>query len=939
MDAEKAVTATFEQSSPNSVTYTLTKSGTGSGRVTSSPPGIDCGNVCSASYPSGTELTLTVTPGADSFFAGWGGGADCAAFMVLDFDTNCTVIFTQIVSPTNFTLTVEKAGTGSGTVTSSPAGIDCGSDCFESYSGGTQVMLTPTPGEGSTFDSWSGACQGTGPCTVAMDANKTVTATFLRTDGSTGFTLRVKRTGTGSGTVTSLPAGINCPDDCNEMFPENTEISLSQSAGQGALFLGWDGDDDCSDGVVRMTGERMCVAKFEALADATAFLPQVANGQFDGGSIRTTFIFFNTNESRAEVTVRLTDDSGGPFQVTIPELGTSSEFKLTLDPGETRIFGTDGRGQLLNGAAVVTASTQIGVSSIFSILDLDGRFVTEAGVGRSPALTEFVFPVHSTGLFNTGVALFNPGAEAVSLDFRLLDTLGLEQGRAARVLGTKAHLAIFVAGQLFPELSDFQGTVLVSSSAPVAALTLRQNASPLSFTTLPVVSRAATRLNFNLPQVANGKFSEGSIRTSFIVFNISSAAASINLSLSRDDGSPFSVTIPGMGTSSSFSLDLNPGAAAFFGTDGAGELAAGAAVVDSDQPLGVAAIFTILGQQGQFLAEAGVGDSVALQEFVMPVDSTGQFDTGVALFNGRTVPVTLEFRLLNSTGNEDDSVSLSLGENSHMAQFVSGLFPTAGNFRGSLLVSTSNPVAALTLRQNAQPLSFTTLPVAEGVGSPAVTGTWKGSYSLTVSLKNTCSNLNAVTHSGELTITISQAEDVLTGTAELTGVKEIVPNASSNCTVGDPVTVSGNFVGTLSGRSISGEISFGDAAAGQLTLGATAAFAGVEKIVLMGRLSNSNSSYIGELENAQIVEDPEELSGAFFLEKLQEGLCDASGECDEILRQVLDKCGEFKEWFVDFEGEANGYSFTSFLCTADRANEDCIGILRPIAVDCPSCPW
>ena len=503
------------------------------------------------------------------------------------------------------------------------------------------------------------------------------------------------------------------------------------------------------------------------------------------------------------------------------------------------------------------------------------------------------------------------------------------------MLGTKGHLAIFVAGELFPELSDFQGTVFVSSSAPVAALTLRQNASPLSFTTLPVISRAATRLNFNLPHVANGEFSGRSIRTSFIVFNISSATASINLSLSRDDGAPFSVTIPGMGTDSSFNLDLNPGAAAFFGTDGAGEVAAGAAVLDSDQPLGVAAIFTIVGEQGQFLTEAGVGDSVPLQEFVIPVDSTGQFDTGIALFNGRTVPVAVTFRLLNSNGNEDNSASLSLGENSHMAQFVSGLFPTASDFRGSLSVSASNPLAALTLRQNAQPLSFTTLPVAEGVGSPAVTGTWKGTYSLTVDLKSTCSNLNAVTHSGELTLTISQAGDGLTGTAELTGVKEIVESASSNCTVGDPVTVSGNFTGTLSGRSISGEISFGDAPAGQLTLGATAAAAGVEKIVLMGSLSNSNRSLIGELENERLDPEKRSGSGAFFLEKLQESLCDTSAECDGILKQILNICGGYKERVIEFAGEANGYSFRSFLCTDDRANDDCDGILRPIAVPCP----
>ncbi len=94
--------------SENLVSFTLTKSGTGNGRVVSDPPGIDYGTDCSESFGRGTELTLTVTPDANSSFDGWGGDEDCGAFMVLDFDTNCTVIFTQIAPPTHFTLTVEK---------------------------------------------------------------------------------------------------------------------------------------------------------------------------------------------------------------------------------------------------------------------------------------------------------------------------------------------------------------------------------------------------------------------------------------------------------------------------------------------------------------------------------------------------------------------------------------------------------------------------------------------------------------------------------------------------------------------------------------------------------------------------------------------------------------------------------------------------------------
>jgi len=81
----------------------------------------------------------------------------------------------------NFTrvygLTVTRAGVGSGSVSSSPAGISCGADCSESYNTGTTVTLTATATVDSIFMGWSGACAGAA-CTVTMTADKTAVATF-----------------------------------------------------------------------------------------------------------------------------------------------------------------------------------------------------------------------------------------------------------------------------------------------------------------------------------------------------------------------------------------------------------------------------------------------------------------------------------------------------------------------------------------------------------------------------------------------------------------------------------------------------------------------------------------------------------------------------------------------------------------------------------------
>ena len=78
--------------------------------------------------------------------------------------------------PPNYTLTVSKSGSGSGTVTG--PGINCGSDCSESFVAGTSVTLTATPASGSVFAGWSGDCSGTGSCSLTMTSNKSVTATF-----------------------------------------------------------------------------------------------------------------------------------------------------------------------------------------------------------------------------------------------------------------------------------------------------------------------------------------------------------------------------------------------------------------------------------------------------------------------------------------------------------------------------------------------------------------------------------------------------------------------------------------------------------------------------------------------------------------------------------------------------------------------------------------
>jgi hypothetical protein len=158
----------------------IIKSGTGAGTVTSSPAGIDCGGTCSGEFEGGASVTLTATPATGSTFAGWS-GAGCTGTgictVMLDAAGSVTATFTL----NNYLLSVTKAGSADGTVTSSPGGISCGSACDGGFAYGTAAILTATPAPGAVFKEWRGACNGTSPsCILSVDGAANVTAVFSK---------------------------------------------------------------------------------------------------------------------------------------------------------------------------------------------------------------------------------------------------------------------------------------------------------------------------------------------------------------------------------------------------------------------------------------------------------------------------------------------------------------------------------------------------------------------------------------------------------------------------------------------------------------------------------------------------------------------------------------------------------------------------------------
>jgi thermitase len=232
---------------------TVTKTGAGSGSVTSNPAGINCGTDCTEDYVLSTTVTLTATAAAGSTFAGWSGDATSSvtpATVMMTANKAVTATF-NLIPITYYTLTITTTGTGSGTVIKSPAQI--------SYTAGTVVSLTATANTESTFAGWSGDLSGSvNPTSITMTGNKTVTATFsLNT-----YTL----------TVAIVGNGLVTPTVGTHAYPYGAVVPITATANTGSIFAGWSGDlsGNVNPISITMMGNKTVTATFQAFNDPCA---------------------------------------------------------------------------------------------------------------------------------------------------------------------------------------------------------------------------------------------------------------------------------------------------------------------------------------------------------------------------------------------------------------------------------------------------------------------------------------------------------------------------------------------------------------------------------------------------------------------------------------------------------------------------------------------
>jgi hypothetical protein len=195
-------------------------------------------------------------------------------------------------------------------------------------------------------------------------------------------------------------------------------------------------------------------------AQSVYYLPQVVDGVTAAGSLRTTINLTNTDTANATVTISLTRDDGSPRPLSFPALGSGSQFSLTLPPGASQILQTDGSGDGSAGAAMVSSSAALGVSTLISAYDLNANPISESGASSSDLNSGYLVPIDTTGGLNTGVGIFNPAAAPSTLTFSLFDVNGTKLESATATLGAGGHLSRLAGGDLFPDIGNIQGTSL-----------------------------------------------------------------------------------------------------------------------------------------------------------------------------------------------------------------------------------------------------------------------------------------------------------------------------------------------------------------------------------------------------------------------------------------------------------------------------------------------
>jgi subtilase family serine protease len=210
-----------------------------------------------------------------------------------------------------------------------------------------------------------------------------------------GPTLTVTKAGAGTGTVTTVPAGISCGTICFAHFVDGAVVALSAAPGANSVFTGWSGDADCSDGSLTMNASKNCTATFDLLPDLVISTLTASSSAVAGTQISVSETTKNQTGSAAASTTRYYLSTNSTWDGADVALGLRSVPALSS--------GASSSASLL---LTIPANTTTGNYYVIARADADGQ-VTESNEGNNtkavsirispPDLTVSAFSVPTSG--------------------------------------------------------------------------------------------------------------------------------------------------------------------------------------------------------------------------------------------------------------------------------------------------------------------------------------------------------------------------------------------------------------------------------------------------------------------------------------------------------------------------------------------------------------
>ena len=281
-------------------------------------------------YNEGEVVGVTAAPNSGYTFSGWSGACTGSGSCSVTMDADKTVTANFVAVPT-YTLTTAVSPTGGGTI--NPAAGP------HTYNQDDVVAITATPNSGYTFSNWSGACTGTGSCSVTMDRHQTVTANFTAVPT---YVLTTAVSPSAGGTIN--------PAAGPHTYNQGDVVAVTAAPNSGYAFSGWSGactgTSTCS---VTMSANRAVTATFSVNAAATiSFTGSELLGRPEANSISISIVpdsaislyyqYGTTSGVYTGQTSTTTASAGQPKVVDITGLTPDTKYYYRMQ------YSTDGGG-------------------------------------------------------------------------------------------------------------------------------------------------------------------------------------------------------------------------------------------------------------------------------------------------------------------------------------------------------------------------------------------------------------------------------------------------------------------------------------------------------------------------------------------------------------------------------------------------------------------